>query len=137
MVRILHDHNNCQENHITLPLAPSWSGKTMQERSEIEIYARFMRHLRLVPNKRVEIKILSAIQFTADMMNIADELVSKILVDLGLRAPRCAFPSAYLKFADDCLKTQKWDVERPTNHLMDLRQYWNAKQNNPCSCSIH
>lgn len=91
---------------------------------ELEIYARFMRHLRHVPNSRTEIKILSSIQFTADMMDITDALVAKTLVDMGLRAPRKAFPASFLEHADNALMRTGWDVGGPSNALIDLKKHW-------------
>lgn len=91
---------------------------------EMEIYARFMRHLRHVPNSRTDIKILSSIQFTADMMDITDALVSKALIDMGLRAPRKAFPSAFLDYADAALMRTGWEVGGPSNTLIELKNHW-------------
>ncbi len=91
---------------------------------EMEIYARFMRHLRHVPNSRTEIKILSSIQFTADMMDITDALVAKTLIDMGLRAPRKSFPTAFLDHADAALMRSGWDVGGPSNALIDLKNHW-------------
>lgn len=91
---------------------------------ELEIYARFMRHLRHVPNSREEIKILSSIQFTADMLDIADALVAKTLVDMGLRAPRKAFPASYLDHADAALLRTGWEVGGPSEALIDLKNHW-------------
>ena len=91
---------------IHFPLPPALE---LEARFEMEIYVRFMRHMREVPNSRVEIKVLSAIQFTADMMDAGDALVAKTLVDLGLRAPRPAFPPAFLDFTDRALRRTAWD----------------------------
>ena len=91
---------------------------------ELEIYARFMRHLRLVPNSRMEIKILSAIQFTADMMDLNDAIVAKTLADMGLRAPRKAFPESYLEHVDRSLMRSGWDVGGPSGSSMEMKHYW-------------
>lgn len=91
---------------------------------ELEIYARFMRHLRHVPNSREEIKILSSIQFTADMLDVADALVAKTLVDMGLRAPRKAFPASFLDHADAALLRTGWEVGGPSEALIDLKNHW-------------
>ncbi len=112
--------SNDNKTNIILPLAPQ--GENM--RSEMEIYARFMRHLRLVPNSRMEIKVLSAIQFTADMLDMGDALVAKILVDLGMLAPRKSFPMAYLDFVDKSLTRKKWDLGAPSETLTALRKHW-------------
>ena len=91
---------------------------------QMEIYARFMRHFRMVPNNDVAIKILSAIQFTADMMDLRDELVAKTLVDLGLRAPRRAFPQAYLAYIDTSLLRNGFDIGGPDDSMRGLKIFW-------------
>lgn len=112
---------------ITLPLPPT----DKQAISEMDIYARFMRHLRMVPNSRAEIKVLSAIQFTADMMDIGDALVAKTLVDLGLRAPRRALPEAYLDHVDRSLMRSGWEVGGPTPSSCALKSYWDSIGEDP------
>ncbi|MEZ5813208.1 MAG: hypothetical protein R3E13_00535 [Alphaproteobacteria bacterium] len=108
-------------HEINLPLPPE-----ICEGAEMEIYTRFMRHLRCVPNSRMAIKVLSAIQFTADMVDYSDAHVAKLLVELGLRAPRMAFPADFLRFADQALMRSGWDVGAPGAALYELRDYWNA-----------
>lgn len=104
---------------IIFPLPPE-----MTQRDDIEIYARFMRYLRHVPSSRIEIKILSSIQFTADMMAYSDAHVAKLLVDMGLRAPRMAFPADFLHFADASLMRKGWEIGGPTSSLHALKEYW-------------
>lgn len=111
----------CLPEKITLPLPPS---KEREAKFEMEIYARFMRHLRQVPNSRMEIKILSSIQFTADMIDVSDALVAKVLCDLGLRAPRKAFPLSFLEFADKTLQRQVWGQETPPASVTALKAHW-------------
>lgn len=106
---------------ISLPLPPINSEEL---KFEMEIYARFMRHLRHVPSNRPEIKILSSIQFTADMMDIGDALVAKTLVDLGLRAPRKAFPLAFIDFVDKSLQRTSWEFGAPVTSVVVLQQFW-------------
>lgn len=95
-----------------------------EDDASMEIYARFMRHLRHVPNNRGAIKVLSAIQFTADMIDYSDANVAKVLVDMGLRAPRLAFSADFLEFADQALMRSGWDVGGPNTALVELRQHW-------------
>lgn len=108
---------------IVLPLPPEADAKY-----EMEIYARFMRHLRNVPNSRIEIKILSAIQFTADMLETSEAMVAKTLVDLGLLAPRKAFPGSFLDFCDRCMLRRSWDkdgdVSGPPPAVLTLKEHW-------------
>ncbi len=105
---------------ICLPLPP----EKINMRGEMEIYARFMRHLRLVPNSSVEIKILSAIQFTADLLNHHDAYIAKILVDLGLRAPRKSFPADYLEFVDKTNLRSNLEVGSASRETKLLCQHW-------------
>lgn len=117
----------CNDNHstemtdadtrIVLPLPP-------QGTMEMDVYVRFMRHLRHVPNSRMDIKILSAIQFTADMIDVGDALVAKMMVEAGLRAPRSAFPAAYLEHVDRSLMRTGWDVGAPCAATLALKTHW-------------
>lgn len=109
------------DNRVALPLPPKSAHDTA---AEMDVYARFMRHLRHVPNSRTEIKILSAIQFTADMMDYGDAVVARILADLGLRAPRMAFPADFLKFADQSFMRSNFEVGGPNAALQELRDHW-------------
>lgn len=106
-------------SNIRLPVLPQDA-----DDSSLEIYTRFMRHLRHVPNSRAAIKILSAVQFTADMIDYSDANVAKVLVDLGLLAPRMAFPAEFLDFADQALMRSDWDVGGPNAALLELKDYW-------------
>ncbi|MEM9469807.1 MAG: hypothetical protein AAF988_06560 [Pseudomonadota bacterium] len=113
-------------HYAELPLPPDPKEDLLEAAPELEIYARFMRHLRMVPNDNIEIKILSAIQFTADMLDLRDELVAKILVDCGLRASRKAFPSAYLDHVDSALSRTGWHVGGPSNAMIALQKFWES-----------
>lgn len=115
-----NDNKNTTSENIFLPLPPL----DKLEAIEVEIYARFMRHLRLVPNSRMEIKILSAIQFTSDMMDLNDAIVAKTLADMGLRAPRKAFPEAYLEHVDRSLLRSGWDVGGPCASTIEMKAHW-------------
>ncbi len=129
-------HNKLKSNdnqsgglrHTVLPLPPDI---TNEMHVEIDLYARFMRHLRMVPNSREEIKVLSAIQFTADMMDLTDALVAKTLVNLGLRAPRSAFPASYLEHVDKSLMRSGWEVGGPDAGTIDLKAYWDQIGEDP------
>lgn len=123
-------HNGRSERGVVLPMPPERSDLAAgrDTRFEMEVYARFMRHLREVPNSRMEIKILSAICFTADMLDAGEDMVAKTLVDLGLRAPRRAFPQVFLDFCDRCALRRAWSVENAVMALPPsvaaLKDYW-------------
>jgi len=108
-----------QLDSIELPLPPQ-----KENTLGMEVYARFMTHMRQVPHRRMEIKILSAIQFTATMMDYTDAQVSKMLVDMGLRVCRNGLPADYLDFADASLMRSGWDVGGPSAGLSALKDYW-------------
>lgn len=106
-------------SNVTLPLPPK-----VEHDVDMAIYARFMRHLRNVPNSRMEIKVLSAVQFTADMMDHSDAHIAKVLVELGLRAPRMAFPADFLEFIDNAQLRQDWEIGSPTKGMLELKEHW-------------
>lgn len=89
-----------------------------------EIYTHFMRHLRQVPISKMEMKVLSSIHFTADIMGCSDAHIAKELVEMGLRAPRIAFPIDFLDYADSAAMRCGWSVGAPSHAIMDLRGDW-------------
>lgn len=113
--------NKGGNERVILPLPPKGEGDV---RFEMEIYARFMRHLRQVPNSRMETKILSSIQFTADVMEISEALVAKTLVDMGLKAPRKAFPVSFLDFSDKSMARSYWEQGAPQASIVKLNDHW-------------
>lgn len=118
---------------IILPLRPEDNTSF-----EAGLYDRFIHHLRHVPNSRMEIKILSAIQFTADSIDHGDALVAKTLVDLGLRAPRKAFPVSFLEFVDRSIARQGWDLgSYPPSSVMELKVHWDKIGEDMFSGFIH
>lgn len=129
-------HTGRRAERVVLPMPPELSDLAagLDTRFEMEVYARFMRHLRDVPNSRMEIKILSAILFTADMMDAGEDIIAKTLVDLGLRAPRRAFPQAFLEFCDKCALRRSWDVGAgayvPPPSITALKNFWEGAGEN-------
>lgn len=111
---------------IELPLPP-------ENKSEFEmaVYAKFMRHLRCVPNSRAEIKILSSMLFTADMMGTSDEHIAKVLVDCGLRAPRAAFPDAFLNHVDQSFMRDENALGAATSEYKALGSHWTKHGEDP------
>lgn len=114
--------NNFEGLNIKLPFPPT----DMKAEFEMEVYVRFMRQLRVVPSSRPEICILAAIQYVADMMDIEDALVANTLVDLGLRAPRMAFPEAYLEFLDKIMMRDIHEIGFISPALKELKSHWGA-----------
>jgi len=112
--------NNFEGNNIVLPFPPT----DMNASFEMEIYARFMRHLRTVPTSRPDIRVLAATQYVADMMNIEDSEVANVLVGLGLRAPRMSFPEAFLLAADNSLMREVHEVGFANPPMQELQSHW-------------
>jgi hypothetical protein len=106
--------------NIIYPIPPKEEGKTL----EMDIYVRFMRHLRLIPHNRDEIKILSSIQFVSDMTGSSEAHVSKVLADLGLKASRLAFPAEFLDYADASMMRQGYEYGAPSQSTKDLVDHW-------------
>lgn len=104
----------------TLPMPPL----ERDDAIAIEVYARFMKHVRLVPHSQMKIKILSAIQFTSDMLDLNDAIVAKALVDMGLRGPRDAFPETYLDHVDRAMMHMGWDVGAPGAGAIAIHDHW-------------
>lgn len=114
--------NDNKVESVILPLPPL----DLKDKVDVEIYARFMRHLRYVANSRMEVKVISAIQFAADMMDLQDAQVSRILLDLGLRAPRISFPSEFLEFADTARARSSLEYGSAGQAMQDLYDHWDS-----------
>lgn len=112
-------NDNCLAERIILPIP-----EINTAHADMEIYARFMRHLRAVTNSRMEIKVLASIQFVADMLDLPDSQVTKTLVDMGLRTPRMALPSDFLDHADASLMRDEWEVGAANKPLRSLDNHW-------------
>ena len=121
-----------KKEKIILPLPPAMTDLDAGQdtRFEMDIYARFMRHLRDVPNSRMDIRILAAIQFTADALEMSEALIAKTLVDLGLRAPRRAFPGTFLDFCDRAVLRRTQDQSGvgsvPPQAVLLLKDHWDG-----------
>lgn len=109
------------KERIILPFPPE---DDVASSDKMDIYARFMRHLRCVANSREDIRVLSAIQFVADMMDRDDAEIASVLVELGLRAPRMAFPERYLDFIDRCYLRATYRAMDATGAVDHLRFFW-------------
>lgn len=114
-----------EDTHILLPLPPL-EPTDENAKFEMDIYVRFMRCLRNVSNLRRETAILTSLQFVSDMVEMPIKEVVGILVDLGLRAPRTAFPESYVKLIDQSTMQDIYDVRRSQFPLKDLRHHWQA-----------
>lgn len=109
------------EKIIAYPLPPM---NTPSTRFDMEVYAKFMRHLRELRMESDALKILSAILFTAKAMDTSDALVSKVLVDMGLRAPRRAFPISFVEFVDQTMERAGWREGAASSSVVELCDCW-------------
>lgn len=123
------DYTIFQENGIILPQYHDIEGCGSLE--DKDIYVRFMRHLRAVPNSHPAVKVLSAIQFTADFLGYNDAQVTKALVDFGLRTPRMALPAEFLDYADQSLMRLDWEVGGAPVSVQELAEYWHYLGEDP------
>lgn len=119
--------NSGNKECVTLPFPPLETQGTQTDFG-MDVYVRFMRHLRIIPCSKYEIRILSAIQFVADSMNEDDAQIAKILVDLGLRAPRMAFPESFLEFIDYRIMR---GCTNDGSSLYQLIDHWNGIGEDP------
>ena len=89
--------SSCLDERIIWPMPPA---PDRIRPSEIDLYVRFMRHVRAAIITRPEMRVLSALQFVADVTGLEDSEVALQLVEMGLRAPRAAFPASFLAALD-------------------------------------
>lgn len=114
---------------VQLPLPP---GVYSDMYFEMEVYARFMRTLREGSEVRPEARIRTSIELTAECISHGDALVAKLLVDLGLRAPRTAFPPSYLEFVDRVLSRNGWDMmQGAPKAVLELARFWQEMKTRP------
>ena len=117
------------QHRIVLPLPP----RDIDAKYEMDVYVRFMRYLRHLPNSRVEIKILCAIQSVAEFMDKGEADIASVLVDLGLRAPKAAFPESFLTFCDHFMARQSVYNHQEQNlgarSLNGLFKHWDMLTN--------
>ena len=113
-------NDNLTAGRIIYPIAPQDLTKSL----ELDMYTHFMRHLRMIPHTREEVKILNAIEFVATMTASSEAHVTKVLIDLGLRAPRFALPASYLDYADSAILRHENSFGAANNSLKDLDAHW-------------
>jgi len=102
-----------------LPLSP-----ICRDTLEARICQKFVKHLRHVPSSRMAVKVLSSLQYTADMLGCSDAHVAKVLVDYGLRAPRAAFPETFLQHIDVSLQKEPYEMGAASYTYKELYAHW-------------
>jgi hypothetical protein len=119
--------------NVILPCLPENTG-----RAERDIYMSFIRALRDGPSRRMEVRVLTAIHRAADATDNSDAYVSRVLVDMGLMAPRLALPGDFLDHVDATLLRDRPLVSIPAGYLA-LTQHWAAIGDDSFAtlCTIH
>ncbi len=105
---------------VILPCMPETTGGM-----EREIYMSFIRALREGPSRRMEVRILSAIHRAADATDNSDAYTARVLVDMGLMAPRLAFPGDFLDHIDATTYRQMPLRSMPAAYIA-LGEHWAA-----------
>ncbi|NBX66098.1 MAG: hypothetical protein EBQ96_03775 [Proteobacteria bacterium] len=109
-----------QATRIILPCQPENAGKI-----EREIHLAFFKSFREGPHRRMETRILTAIHRAADVTDNSDAYVSRVLVDMGLMAPRLAYPGDFLDHVDATLLRDRPLRTVPPSYLA-LTAHWSA-----------
>ncbi len=115
----MNSYNAHTSSQIVLPLAPIQAASL-----EAQICQKFVKHLRHVPSSRTSVKILSSIQYAADILGCSDAHVSKVLVDYGLRAPRDCFPETFLDHVDASFMRAPHEVGAASWSYRQLHDHW-------------
>ncbi|MBU6235671.1 MAG: hypothetical protein KGQ41_07480 [Alphaproteobacteria bacterium] len=105
---------------IILPCLPESAGP-----NERDIFMAFIKSFREGPNRRMEVRLLTAIHRAADATDNSDAYVSRVLVDMGLMAPRLAYPGDFLDHVDATLLRDRPLRSVPPSYIT-LTQHWVA-----------
>ena len=129
MRECIDSHNT---EHIHLPLPPCIDQNLEHQKFAMAVYARFMRHMRYSERRRESVKVLESIRFVADLMDHSDAHIAKVLTTLGMRAPRAAYPQAFLDFVDNAMRCSAWQLGAADSKLKDLYSYWRGDEATQC-----
>lgn len=119
MIRTTRSHT-LAHTPVILPCLPESTGPV-----ERDIYMAFIRALREGPSRRIELRVLTAIHRAADHSQNSDAYVSRVLVDMGLMAPRLAFPGDFLDHVDASVVRRRPLLSMPAGYVA-LLQHWAA-----------
>ncbi len=93
--------------------------------NEREIYMSFIHAFREAPHRRMEVRILTAILRAADATDNSDAYIARVLVDMGLQAPRLAFPGDFLDHVEATLLRDRPLQTVPASYVA-LARHWAA-----------
>lgn len=100
-----------------------------------EVVQIFLQCFRNIQFPRDDMRVMQAIERTADLTGNSDGLISKILVDNGLRACRECFPQEFLSHIDLlCLKKGRRTLSQKLKKShSDLKDFWRFNGDNKFS----
>ncbi len=84
-----------RHTQVILPFLPESAGQ-----AERDIYMAFIRSMRDSAQRRMDVRVLTAMYRAADLTANSDAYVARVLVDMGLLAGRLAFPGGFLDHVD-------------------------------------
>lgn len=120
-------HHSTSTPRIKMPAPPS--AVIQDDPFSLDIYNHFTCHIHNSSTHMMELRIFEAIQSTAVHMDISNAFAATTLVDLGLRAPRKAFPASFLDFVDK-IRTNKELRHNARPSLMALNEHWHYLREN-------
>ncbi len=91
---------------------------------ERQIYDMFVFYLRQSNGPGLSLKILSAIEYVASCFDTNQAQIAKVLVDLGLRAPRTGFPPDFLNYVDAAMMKTSWEFGSACISIRELYDHW-------------
>ena len=91
--------------------------------AERDIYMAFLHAFRDGANRRMEVRLLTAIHRAADVTENSDAYVSRVLADMGLLAPRLAFPGDFLDHVEATLQRDRPLMGMPASYEALLRHW--------------
>lgn len=107
----------------------------VKDHSEREIVQIFLQRFRDIPFPRDEMRVMQAIEKTANLTGYSDGVIAKILVDSGLRSSRISFPQEFLSHIDLLyLKKGRRNLSRKLKQsYADLKDFWQRSEENKFS----
>lgn len=89
-----------------------------------DFYPVFLKSLREIGREIKSDTIRKAIKITAETMHISPEAASRYLVELGIRAPRSAFPRDFVRHIETRKDRSVMEQDSLTSAQRDLVSLW-------------
>ena len=90
----------------------------------------FMTYFHNIKSDDPGFKTYCAIHMTAEALNNSAENISRMLVEIGLRAPIEAFPKSFTSYIQDKKSKAKWDRSGTTSAQKELAHIWQQPDEN-------